>query len=153
MPTNLKGRENERDGGKEWRESGGKRENENAPLGVHIPSQQIMQHATQNSDLLISSSGRLGFYKSPWPFSHYVFLSLPLSVPLACAREKQYGGDRLYSREETRLGGRAREDDEVEGGLGWRFKNISDCWTQGWATAVQQHTFYFSYFCCFFHNV
>lgn len=60
---------------------------------------------------IISSTGLL-----PRPFSHSISIC-PFFV--ACAREKQYGGDQLHSTEEAGgLGGRARGDDEVEGGLG-----------------------------------
>lgn len=60
----------------------------------------------------------------------------------------------MHSREET--GGWVGGQEEMTGwrvGWGATFKNISNCRTQGRATAVQQHTFDFSYFCCFFHNV
>lgn len=58
----------------------------------------------------------------------------------------------MQPRGDGGLGGRARG--RRRGG-GWagvaKFKNISGCRTRGWATALQRHTFDFSYFGCFFH--
>lgn len=83
-----------------------------------------MQRSDQTADDLfvqLGKLGALGCYKiSLYFLSLHFLLALCLSVcfPTACAREKQYG-DQLHRREEAGgLGGRARGDDEVEGGLG-----------------------------------
>lgn len=106
--------------------------------------------------------GTLGCCKFPHPASHSISLSphalfffsffLSLSLlhvqdrnnmeEISCTQPRGYGG----------LGGRARGRQR---GGGWagvaKFKNISGCRTLGWATALQRHTFDFSYFGCFFH--
>lgn len=91
--------------------------------------------------------GALGCYNSP--FSLSPFLSLRVLFSGACAREKQYGGDQLHSTKET--GGWLGGQEEM---TRWRvgsckFKNISDCRTQGWATAVHQHTLISAIFVAF----
>lgn len=56
--------------------------------------------------------------KSPCTSSHSISFSLSACLSVFLHIEKQYG-DQLHRREEAGgLGGRARGDDEVEGGLG-----------------------------------
>lgn len=65
----------------------------------------------------------------------------------ACAKPKQYGGDQLDTQ--------PRGDGGWGGGGVAKFKNISRCRTERRAGPRQlgQHTFDFSYSCCFFHNI
>ena len=129
--------------------------NLNAPLGVHIPRLQIIQHSARNSGFFIQLRNR-----EHWVTTSLFILSLTqiLSVSalyvFACTRQKQYGGDQLHSSEET--GGWVRGQEAMRRwrvGCWVKFKNISDCQTLCWVTAVQQHTFNFIYICCFFHNI
>lgn len=142
------------------------RKNENAPgmiLMLHLVftfqgnKSCNIQPKIQTSWFL-HPAGRLGFYKSPRSFSHYI--SLLLSLSLAPSLSLLHVQDRNNMEEisctaERRPGWVGGQEEMMRWRVGWgaKFKNISDCRTQGWATAVHQHTFNFSYFCCFFHNV
>lgn len=111
-----------------------------------------------NIQMISSSSWETGIIGLLQVSSSFLSLHFPLSFPLS-VRFSLHAQDRNNMEEisctaETGVwvGG---QEEMMRRRVGWgaKFKNISDCRTQGWATAVQQHTYNFSYFCCFFHNI
>lgn len=136
-------------------------------LVFHIPHSKPANHATFSPKfrcfhLPDGELGALGCYKTPRPFSNSIalFLSLSIYLPLCVSFSLLHVLERnnmeIGCTAERRQGAGWEGKEEMTGrrvGCGAKFKNISNCQMQGWAAAVQQHTFNFSYFCCFFHNV
>lgn len=143
------------------------KENENAPgIILMFPLVFTFQackscNIQPNIQMISSSSWETGIIGLLQVSSSFLSLHFPLSFSLS-VRFSLHVQDR-NNMEEISCTAERRQGVGWEGGqeemmrrrVGWgaKFKNISDCRMQGWATAVQKHTFNFSYFCCFFHNI
>lgn len=117
-------------------------------LGGHIPSLGIMQRWSQISNIFIPQ------------------LSTPELLPRAastsppsprCAAFSLCFFCRQWQDGENLETGSGREGRGRWWGGGWAgsqsLKISQTAETQGWPAEVRRHTFSFSYFCCFFHNI
>ena len=165
MPTSVS--EREKAGREEEEEKEEDRENKKAPgmmLMLHLvftfQAGKSCNIQTEKQTISSSSWGNWEHWvatKPPCASSHSISLSpsaclsvfLPHvrgrnNIEISCTAEKRRG-----------VGGRAKRRWRGGGWAGVQSLKISQTdGRKGWATAAQQeHTFDFSYFCCFFHNV
>lgn len=123
----------------------------NAPLGVHIPSRQIMQHSTPKfrpAEFFI----QLGDWEH-WVATVFISLCALSSRMLQERNNMEEIGCTAGTSQGVGWEGKRR----WRGGGGWAgmqsLKISQAAEREAGPQAVQRHTFTFCYFCCFFHNV